>query len=83
VQTLRDILEAGEAPSQLLEYSDVQMCAVAGGETQLRQVPEQIKFLMLIGTRQLLLCGDAKNSGCRCSVASVAVFRSVVTCATI
>jgi hypothetical protein len=63
------MLDARKLPSQLLEYSDVELCEAAGEPDVLWKVPEELKFLMLIGThllfRSVLRCirGSVQQKG--------------------
>lgn len=51
VQTLHEVLEAQQVPSQqqLLEHSDVAFCPDAKEPDILERVPDNFKFLMVIG----------------------------------
>ena len=51
VQTLADMLRMGQAPEQLLEYSDVASCRNANepAARDLEQLSAKIKFLIVIG----------------------------------
>jgi hypothetical protein len=53
-QTLHDMLVARQTPAELLEHSDVELCAAARGVRALQAVPEQLKFLMILGVHAVL-----------------------------